>query len=294
MIKLFCFGLGFSALALARRVKAQGWSVAGTCRTEGKAGRLTGDGIEAHVFDGSAPMANAIAALDGVTHVLISIPPTDAGDPVIRHHAGDLRIVAGSVDWVGYLSTTGVYGNTDGAEVTEASPRNPSSARSVHRAKAEDDWLKFGGECGLPVHVFRLAGIYGSGRSTIDQVQAGQARRIEKPGHLFSRIHVEDIAGVLDASIRCPDPGAAYNVCDDEAAAQSDVVAFTCGLLGIDPPPLVAFDDAKTEMSPMALSFWNDNRIVRNDRMKNELGVSLTYPTYREGLRAIFTATENQ
>jgi len=271
--KLFCFGLGYSALVLARRLLADGWDVAGTCQSEARASELRGSGIDAHLFErGPFP-------LEDVTHLLSSVPPSDGGDVVLDALPADL-----GVNWIGYLSTTGVYGDTGGAMVDETSPLAPTSSRSEARVDAEKGWLARNG------HIFRLAGIYGPGRSVLDRVRAGTARRIEKPGHAFGRIHVEDIAGVLTASMARPAPGEIYNVCDDESAAPADVTAYACDLLGVAPPPVVSFDEAAREMSPMALSFWRDNRRVDNSKMKRDLCVTLEYPTYREGLQAILRA----
>jgi len=200
------------------------------------------------------------------------------------------HVAIGTLAWAGYLSTTGVYGDTGGDWVDETSPRNPTSARSRERVAAEDGWLALAGEHGIPAHVFRLAGIYGPGRSALDQVRAGRAKRIAKPGHLFSRIHVDDIARVLKASMTQPRAGGVYNVCDDEPASAADVTLFACELLGVDPPPAIPFDEAAKEMSEMALSFWRDNRRVSNRLIKDELGVALTYPDYRQGLRAVLAA----
>lgn len=210
-----------------------------------------------------------------------------AGDPVLALHGAAIA-AAPRLQWVGYLSTTGVYGDTGGAKVDETAPLNPSNARSRYRVEAEAAWLAFGQTHGVAVHVFRLAGIYGPGRSALDKVRAGHARRIDLPGHAFSRIHVDDIAAVLRASMAAPDAGRVYNVCDDEAAPGGDVVSFACDLLGAPPPPLVALADA--ELSAMAHSFYNDNRRISNARMTRELGVTLRYPTYREGLAAILAA----
>jgi len=287
--RLFCFGLGYSALELARGLLAEGWSVAGTCRNEEHQAQATEAGADAVIFDGTRPFENAESVLAGVSHILSSVPPGPDGDPVVTAH-GDILHSLNDVTWAGYLSTTGVYGDTGGATVDETAPVNPGSDRSRDRADAEQAWLALRQQAGLPVHVFRLAGIYGPGRSALDQVRAGGARRIDKPGHKFSRIHVSDIAGVLRASMARSDPGAIYNVCDDEAAAAADITAFACELLGIDPPPLVPFGEAAEDMSPMALSFWNDNRIVDNRRIKRELAMSFEYPTYREGLRSILAA----
>ncbi|MEX2454504.1 MAG: SDR family oxidoreductase [Rhodospirillaceae bacterium] len=285
MNTLFCFGLGYSAMALARRLDTQGWRIAGTCRAPARRAALGALGIGASLFDGSAPMDRP-DLLDGATHLLASIPPDAEGDPVLRHHA-DTLAGSGSLEWVGYLSTTGVYGNRGGDWVDEGSELRPGSDRSRRRAAAEAAWLDWGAKNGVPVQVFRLAGIYGPGRSVAAQIKDGTARRIVKPGHLFSRIHVEDIATVLAASIARPEPGGIYNVCDDEPAAQADVIAYACELLGFPPPPAVPFEDAATEMSPMARSFWADNRRVRNDRIRDVLGVELAFPDYRAGLRAI-------
>ena len=282
--RLFCFGLGFSALTLARRLLAQGWSVAGTCRTPDKARRLKHEGIDAHLFDGEQAMADAAAALAGTTHLIASVPPSDRSDPVARLHGPDIAGLPG-LDWVGYLSTTGVYGDHGGGWVDESTPRTPSGERGVRRVAAEDDWLALHRDHGVPVHLFRLAGIYGPGRNALVSLKGGRARRIDKPGQVFSRIHVDDIAAVLDASMARPDPGTAYNVCDDDPAPPADVVAYAADLLGLAPPPLVAFKAA--DLSPMARSFYADNKRVRNDRIKTELGVTLAYPSYRQGLTAL-------
>jgi len=286
MPKLLCFGFGFSARRVAEKARAAGWTVTGTCRTEEKRKALLAEGIEAHVFDRDLPLQDPHDAFAGVTHVLSSVPPDMTGDAVLDHHGEDL-LAADDVEWIGYLSTTGVYGDTDGAEIDEDAPLNPTSDRSQRRAVAEEGWRLLWERHGVPTHIFRLAGIYGPGRSTIDQVRAGRARRIDKPGHVFSRIHVDDIAQIVWASICQPAPGEVYNVCDNEPAAPSDVVTFVCDLLGVTPPEPVPFDEAIKTMSPMGMSFWGDNRRVSNARLKKDLGVDLLYPTYREGLRAL-------
>lgn len=280
---LFCFGLGFSAMALIARLRAEGWRIAGTCRSPEKQARLAAEGIDALLFDRERPMDNAAVALTGVTHILSSVPPDAAGDPVIDHHGRDLAALDG-VAWVGYLSTTGVYGDRGGDWVTENDDLTPSTERGRRRVAAERAWLALP----LPIHLFRLAGIYGPGRNQLVSVRNGTAKRIDKPGQVFSRIHVDDIAAVLEASIRRPNPGAAYNVCDDEAAPPQDVVAFAAELLGVEPPPLVPFEAA--ELSPMGRSFYAESKRVRNDRIKSELGAELTYPDYRVGLHALLAA----
>ena len=289
--RLFCFGLGYTARVLAAALMGEGWTVAGTCRDEATRADLAADGIDAFLFDRDRPLDDAGAVLDGATHLLSSVPPDAEGDPVLARHAGAIAAMDG-LAWAGYLSSTGVYGDTGGAPVDETAAVNPTSERGRRRAEAEEGWLDLRRAAGVPVHVFRLSGIYGPGRSALDTVRAGQARRIDKPGHLFARIHVDDIAAVLRASMARPGPGAVYNVCDDEPAPAADVVAFACELLGVDAPPLVPFHQAAGEMSPMALSFWRDNRRVDNSRIKGELGVRMKFPDYRAGLRAVLAAEE--
>ena len=270
-------------MALSRRLDTGGWEIRGTCRDADRQRALGALGIKAALFDGLAPM-DPPDVLDGVTHLLLSIPPAEDGDPAFLYSA-DRIAELGSVEWVGYLSTTGVYGNRDGDWVDETSDLRPGSPRSQRRVDAERAWLDWGDRHGIATQIFRLAGIYGPGRSVAEQIKAGTARRIDKPGHVFSRIHVEDIATVLAASIGKPEPGGIYNVCDDEPAAPADVTAYVCELLSIASPPLIPFEDA--ELSPMAKTFWADNRRVRNDRIKDKLGVELAFPDYRIGMRAV-------
>ncbi len=282
--RLFCFGYGFCAQALGAQLAQAGWAVAGTSR-DGR-GR---DGIE--TFSRDAPLRDSGAALAGTTHLLLSIPPDEAGDPALDLHGADIAAVP-ELAWIGYLSTTGVYGDTGGAWVDETAPVAPASARARRRAAAERAWLAFGAAQGIAVHVFRLAGIYGPARNALAAARAGRTRRIEKPGQVFSRIHVEDVAEVLQASIARPAPGAVYNVCDDEPAAASAVTAHACTLLGIAAPAPIPLEEA--DLSPMARSFYAENRRVSNTRIKAELGVTLSYPTYREGLAALLEAGEGR
>lgn len=286
---LFCFGLGYSARVLASLLIREGWLVSGTCREEAGDSRHPLHGVAIHSFDRAHPLADPTAALHGVTDILSSVPPDTDGDPVLDLCQSSILAVD-RLRWVGYLSTTGVYGDTGGALVDETSPLQPTSARSQRRVVAEQRWLRLYREHGLPVHVFRLAGIYGPGRNALEQVRADEVRRVHKPGHLFARIHVDDIARILRASMARPNAGSIYNVCDDAPAEQSDVVAFACQLLGKPPPPPMDFADAMARMSPMARSFWRDNRRVDNARLKRELGVKLQYPDYRTGLAAILAA----
>ena len=270
-------------MALSRRLSVEGWQIRGTCRDPARLRALEILGINASLFDGIKPM-EPMDVMHGATHVLLSIPPGRDGDPAFFHHA-DQIVKTHSVQWVGYLSTTGVYGNRDGAWVDENSDLRPTSTRSQRRIEAEDKWLRWGDSNGISTQIFRLAGIYGPGRSIVDQIKAGTATRISKPGQVFSRIHVEDIATVLAASIANPQPGGIYNVCDDEPAASAEVTAYVCGLMNIAPPPLIPFE--KAVLSPIGKSFWADNRRVKNERIKAELAVKLAFPNYRIGMRAI-------
>ena len=279
MKSLFCFGLGYTARALARSLQGRDWSVAGTSRDAAGAAAE----FPTIPFDGQAEIAED--TLDGVTHILVSAPPDGGGDPVLRCCSTGLIARSRQFAWVGYLSTTGVYGDHGGGWVDEDTARAPLSERAKARVAAEDGWLALHRDHGVPVHVFRLAGIYGPGRNQIEAVLNGTAKRIVKPDQVFSRIHVEDIAGVLRASIARPDPGRIYNVADDEPAPPEDVVAFAAELAGRPPPPETAFENAT--LSPMAQSFYGESKRVSNRRIKQELGYRLLYPTYREGLKAL-------
>ncbi len=284
--KLFAFGFGYSAEALVRRLSA-GWHLAATCREEAKRAALAARGIEAWIFAGERPLADRARALAGTTHVLSSVPPEAEGDPLLAHHAADIARLP-DLSWVGYLSTTGVYGDRAGGWVDETSELRPTGERGRRRAAAEAAWLDLWRRHGVPVHIFRLAGIYGPGRSAFDSLRQGRAQRIDKPGQVFSRIHVDDLAAVLAASMAKPNPGAIYNVCDDDPAAPAEVIAYAAGLIGIEPPPLVPYAQAK--LSDMGRSFYADNKRVRNERMKRELSLALAYPDFRQGLAAILRA----
>ena len=280
---LLCFGLGYSAGHLARALRDEGWRILGTCRTAEAQARLTAEGFEMHRFERGHALGDARALVGAATHILSSVPPDEAGDPVLDLHGPDLA--AAAPRWAGYLSTTGVYGDRDGGWVDESSTLNPTGERGRRRVAAEGGWLELHRRHGLPVHVFRLAGIYGPGRSALDAVRTGRAQRIDKPGQVFSRIHVADIVQALRASMAAPDPGAIYNLCDDDPAPPAEVIAFACELLGVPSPPLVPF--AEAALSEMARSFYADNKRVSNRCLKTALGVRLLYPSYKEGLRAL-------
>jgi nucleoside-diphosphate-sugar epimerase len=274
---LLCFGLGYSARVLAHRLAGEGWSVRGTAREPDQA-----SGPRLLRFDRQHPLPPT--AFAGVTHVLVSVPPEEAGDPVLDTQAEEIAALPG-LTWLGYLSTTGVYGDRGGGWVDEASELRPSGARGRRRVTAEAGWLDLWRGHDVPVHIFRLAGIYGPARSPFEALRTGTAKRIDRPGQVFSRIHVEDLASVLAASIGRPHPGAIYNVCDDKPAEPAAVIAHAAALLGLPSPPLVSFD--KADLSPLARSFWADNKRVSNALIKQELGVALRYPDYRAGLAAI-------
>ena len=282
--RLFCFGLGYTAQTLAARKRDAGWTVVGTCRSPGKQAALAARGFETMLFDRNRPIRDAQEILAGTTHILISAPPDEAGDPVLGAHRADLLALE-TLEWVGYLSTTGVYGDRAGGWVDETTPISSEAARNRLRAEAEGAWLALAREYGMPVHAFRLAGIYGPGRNQLVALREGRARRIIKKGQVFGRIHVDDIATVLEASMAKPNPGAIYNVVDNEPEDSATVIEHAATLLGIAPPPLEPYETV--EMSPMARSFYEECRRVRNDRIKRELGVTLRYPTYREGLAAL-------
>jgi nucleoside-diphosphate-sugar epimerase len=275
MSTLLSLGHGYSAQALARRLIPQGWRVIGTTRSATRAEAFRAEGVEPLLWPGDLG-----PALAGATHILCSAAPDGQGDPFLRAAP---EIARSAAEWVGYLSTTGVYGDHQGGWVDETTPLTPQSDRGHQRVVAERQWL----ETGLPVHIFRLAGIYGPGRGPFEKVRDGTARRIIKPGQVFGRIHVDDIAQVLEASIRRPNPGAAYNVCDDNPCPPQDVIAHAARLLGLPEPPEVAFADVVGTMGPMARSFYSESKRTRNDRIKDELGVRLLYPDYPQGLVAL-------
>ena len=275
---LISFGHGYSAQALAKRLLPQGWVIYGTTRKAEKADALRDEGVIPVMWpDGDLSEAFATA-----THILVSAGPDEEGDPVLAKLEPRIREIAPRLEWAGYLSTTGVYGDHEGEWVDESAPLTPATKRGKLRVMAETQWRDIDG---LPLHIFRLAGIYGPGRGPFEKVRKGTARRIIKEGQVFSRTHVEDIAQVLEASINRPNQGAAYNVCDNDPAPPQDVIAYAAELLGLPVPPEVPF--AEAEMSPMARSFYAESKKVDNRRIREELGVELKYPDYRTGLKAL-------
>lgn len=274
MKTLLSIGHGYSAHSLARLLQADGWHIIGTTRDPAKARAMERAGVEAVMW----PTA-LTPLLARATHVLTSVAPDGQGDPILRQHRAELA--ASRPEWVGYLSTTAVYGDHQGGWVDETTPATPSTLRGEARVLAEQEWSALN----LPLHIFRLAGIYGPGRGPFEKVRDGTARRIIKQGQVFSRIHVDDIAATLYASIQRPNAGAIYNLCDDDPAPPEDVIALAAELLGLPVPPAIPYDQA--EMTPMARSFYAESKRVRNDRIKTELGVKLAYPSYHTGLQAL-------
>jgi nucleoside-diphosphate-sugar epimerase len=275
---LLSIGHGFSARALAARLVPQGWRIVGTTRSPDKADAIADTSVEPVVWPG----ADLGALIAQFPNVLVSAGPDSAGDPVLNAVEDAVTRAAPDLRWVGYLSTTGVYGDHDGDWVDEDTPLTPSTKRGRARVTAEARWQAIPD---LPLHIFRLAGIYGPGRGPFAKVRAGTARRIIKQGQVFSRIHVEDIAQALELSLQRPDPGAVYNLCDDDPAPPQDVIAHAAALLGLPVPPAIPFDQA--DMTPMARSFYAESKKVRNDRIKQALGWAPQFPTYRAGLAAL-------
>lgn len=279
-MNLFCFGLGYCADYLSAKLIKQGWQVSATCRTSEKAAVLEASGIRPVLLSGKKVTVTDLGKAD---HILISVPPEqDGSDPVINFAEAALAALQDQIKWVGYLSTTGVYGDHQGAWIDEETPAGLLSERGQRRVAAEAQWAA----TGLPMHYFRLAGIYGPGRNSLRALQNGTARRVVKQGQVFSRIHLADITRILEASMANPNAGRAYSVCDDTPAPPQDVVTYAAELMGVSPPALQDF--ATAELSPMARSFYGENKRIRNNRIKEELGVSLEYPDYRAGLSALW------
>ncbi|MBT4897476.1 MAG: SDR family oxidoreductase [Nitrospina sp.] len=280
--RLFCFGLGFSSLALAESLLPKGWHVSGTCR-----GSDRQDAIKVNntfLFDGSCATPEISKAISSATHLLITIPPQLSGDVVLENCSEEIS-KASHLQWIGYISSTGVYGDAQGEWVDESSPLRGSTDLNRRRVEAESAWLKLGQDHGLPVMIFRCVCIYGPGRNLLVSVQQGRARRIDKPGLVFSRIHAEDLVQTLTASMKKPQPGEIYNVSDDCPCPPAEAVKYAFDLLGVEPPPLIPYE--KADLSPTAKGFYNTNKRISNKKIKEELGVKLCYPDYRSGLKAL-------
>lgn len=284
--KCFIFGLGYTGQYLAKILLDSGWIVGGTSQTEEGMHKLELMGVEAHIYTPHHGLYHPVEALAGVTHLLISVPPDDQGDPVLRDYLYALECLPELV-WLGYLSSTGVYGDHGGRWVYEDGEVSPPRPRAAWRLLAERQWQQAAEKFGLPLHIFRLAGIYGPGRSVIERLESGHAQHVHKEGHVMSRVHVEDIVHCLMASMAAPTPGEIYNVADDEPASTADVVAYAAELLGKEIPPLISPEEA--DLSEDAKSYYAVNRRISNKKIKDRLNISLQHPTYREGLQAIIS-----
>jgi nucleoside-diphosphate-sugar epimerase len=284
-VRLFVFGYGYAARALAQRLQPLGWKVSATIRQPADRARLDLEGVTPVPAGNRRELAHALRDAQAV---LVTAPPTPEGCPGLQALVPAMATANAFPDWIGYLSTTGVYGDRQGRWVTERSRLAAKSLEGARRVSAERDWLEVGRGMGLTVQVFRLPGIYGPGRSGLDRLRAGQARRIVSPGQVFSRIHVDDIGAGLAASIARPRAGGIYNLCDDEPCSNGEVIAHAAQLLGLPVPPEVTL--AEADLSPAAMRFYGENKRVSNSLAKAELGWRPAYPTYREGLSAILTA----
>ena len=283
--RLFVFGYGFTARALARRLQPQGWEVTASVRDPAGAAKLAALGVTA------IPLADRDGLIEALAHtsaLLITAPPDAGGCPGLQALVPALAQAKAFPDWTGYLSTTGVYGDRHGGWVSEQSRLAAQSVEGARRVGAERDWLEVGRGMGLTVTIFRLPGIYGPGRSALDRLRAGEARRIIAPGQVFSRIHVDDLAAGLAASIQRPRAGGIYNLCDDQPCPNAEVIAYAAQLLGLPVPPEVPL--AEAGLSAAAQRFYAESKRVSNARAKAELGWRPAYPTYREGLAAILAA----
>ncbi|MEQ8651309.1 MAG: SDR family oxidoreductase [Kiloniellales bacterium] len=288
MSRLFVLGLGYSAEAVARRALQAGWQVFGTTRDAEKAARLEKAGVSVIRLDQDAAETRVADALSTATHLLASAAPKDEGDPLLTAYDSCIREDAKDLVWIGYLSSLSVYGDRKGAWVEETSQAEPTSAVGRRRLDAEEAWTALGEELELPVAVFRLAGIYGPGRNLLRDLKSGKARRVIKAGQVFNRIHVEDIGGAVMAAMERPEKAGIFNLADREPAAQSEVVLEAARLLGVAPPPAKPIDEV--ELSPMAQRFWTENRRVSSRRIAKDLGYTLRYPTYREGLAGLLSS----
>ena len=292
MATLICLGFGYSAEHFVKAFGEKFERIVGTLRSAERVAALNAqsDGrVGAIVFDGKTASPELLRAIGAADAALISIPQDEHGDPVLRG-CGDAFASAPHLRSVVYLSTVGVYGDCGGAWVDEDTPAVPTSGRGGDRLAAEQAWRDCGARRGIAVAILRLAGIYGPDRNALIQLARGQARRIVKPSQVFNRIHVGDIAQTIDAAFTRNASGI-FNVADDEPSPQGDPIAFAAALMGIAAPPEIAFEQAAPTMSPMALSFWQECRRIKNDKLKSELGVRLLYPTYREGLSALLAAS---
>ncbi len=287
--KLFCFGFGYVCDHLEYYLRSAStpykWDVWGTTSDLEKREIFEQRDISLIIQDQERIMSDVDSVLNGTTHLLISVPPKNLGCPIFRSYVREITSLK-TLEWVGYLSTIGIYGDCGGEWVDEESETKPSTIRGSRRAKAEEQWLSLFKRYKAPVHLFRLAGIYGEGRCALDSIRAGIARRIYKENHVFNRIHIEDISQILAASMHHPRAGAIYNMSDDEPAPSHEIISEASKIMGVEEPPLIDIEHAN--LAPITQSFYSDNKRVGNSLIKNEFGITLKYPTYREGLRQCY------
>ena len=285
---VFLFGAGYSAQAYAKLISGRGIAVAGTTRKPSGFQRLKDAGIQPFLFHSDSPTREIAGRLKHVTHLIVSAAPDENGDPVLRRLHDEIASSMPALKWIGYLSTVGVYGNHDGAWIDEEAECRPVSARSRFRVAAEKEWIILGDEIGIPTAILRLAGIYGPGRNAFAKLEAGTARRLVKPGQVFNRIHVTDIARAID-HLGERQLGGIFNVTDNEPSPPQDVVAYAANLMGVDVPPDIPFDSA--DLTPMARSFYGENKRVSNAKIRQS-GFSFSHPDYRSTLDAIWSSGE--
>ncbi|WP_422372050.1 SDR family oxidoreductase [Hoeflea sp.] len=285
-MRLMIFGAGFSGLAIARALAGDCSFAGGTTRSHERFAKLEAAGLTPFVYQGGVPDGGLAAALAEVTHLVMSIAPDADGDPLLDALSADqLKKIAPQLEWVGYLSTVGVYGDHDGGWVDESTVCKPVSKRSIARVAAEKGWIDLAGQAGVPAAIVRLSGIYGPGRNALKTLESGKARRLIKPGQVFNRIHVADIGGAT-ALLARERLGGIFNVTDDKPAPPQDVVEHAARLMGVEPPPETDFETA--DLSPMARSFYGENKRVSNARIKGA-GFSFAYPDYEAGLGALWS-----
>lgn len=286
--RFFIFGAGYSAKAFAAMCSDASVEIAGTTRSAEKFETLRRAGIKPFLFDGRSFSPELLGALRQATHLIVSIAPEESGDTVLAAWQGQVAELAPDLRWIGYLSTVGVYGNHDGDWVDETSECRPVSHRSALRVAAEREWLAVGGSTGLPVAVLRLSGIYGPGRNAFVNLKNGTAKRLVKPGQVFNRIHAADIAGAL-RHLAERDLGGIFNVTDDEPSPPQDVVTYAAALMGVEAPPEIPF--ASAQLSPMARSFYGENKRVSNAAIKGT-GYRFRYPDYRSAFDAMWAGRD--
>ena len=281
---LFVFGAGYSGRAIASVLAGKSAWAGGTTRSEDKAPALEAVGLKPFLFDGSALTEALREALQNVTHLVQSIAPEEDGDPLLNLAGGEIKALMPNLIWSAYLSTVGVYGDHQGAWVDEETACKPVSRRSLWRKRAEEQWLDAAARAAIPCAVLRLSGIYGPGRNRFINIEAGTARRLVKPGQVFNRIHVDDIAAAT-AHLAGRNDGGLWNVTDNLPAPPQDVITYACELMGVEPPPEVDFETA--DLTPMARSFYGENKRVSNKKLRDS-GYVLKAPDYRSALAALW------